>query len=251
MSQSSLERVWRSLVAVDHFLRHELAPLLENSTVVDPQQWTPIFAAARILDEERAFVPAEVYRTGKAAVVSYLERELNLMIDRLRDLIDVRAAGGDEVAALDAVRVQLQRAVAGYGEQLEPVRLAVEAARSAPAATTGATHIAIGSISGVSGQMFLGQFGQAQAQQGVAQQELLDALGGLNEALAASQQLSAQAKAELATLVEQLGQQARQPQPNRTLAKALGDGLLATLKAVPDVAKAATTLGPLLTRWLG
>jgi hypothetical protein len=70
----------------------------------------------------------------------------------------------------------------------------------------------------------------------------------LSKAILGSQHLSEVQKAEQLGMVNQLGEEANKPQPNKALLKVLGEGLLATLKVVPDVAKAAIAVAPLVEK---
>ncbi len=80
--------------------------------------------------------------------------------------------------------------------------------------------------------------------------ELALALKTLTDAIAASQSLSADQKEDQVKIINQVGQEAVKPHPNKTLLKILGDGLMATLKAIPDIAPAVATAAPILAHLL-
>lgn len=101
----------------------------------------------------------------------------------------------------------------------------------------------------VGGIQNIGKFHDVVANLNTAgQAELADALAKLEEAVMGSQHLSDDKKRESAEVISSIGEEAAKPKPNKTLLKMLGDGLLATLKAIPDVAKAAAALAPLLAK---
>lgn len=80
------------------------------------------------------------------------------------------------------------------------------------------------------------------------QTELARALKDLTKAVQASHELSPDQKEEQIKVINQIGKEAAEPKPNKTLLKILVDGLLATLKAVPDVAVAVTAVMPILSQ---
>ncbi len=49
-------------------------------------------------------------------------------------------------------------------------------------------------------------------------------------------------------VINQIGEEAAKPKPNKTLLKMLSNGLIAVLQAIPDVAKAVAAAAPLLTQ---
>jgi hypothetical protein len=63
-----------------------------------------------------------------------------------------------------------------------------------------------------------------------------------------SQDLPADKKEEQVKVINQIGKEAAEPKPNKTMLKILVDGLLATLKVVPDVAGAVTAVMPILSQ---
>lgn len=77
--------------------------------------------------------------------------------------------------------------------------------------------------------------------------DVADALLATQEAIMNSKQLSDEQKKEQIEVLNTIGNEISKPQPNKTLLKMLGDGLLSTLKVVPDVLKIAATLAPYLS----
>ena len=99
----------------------------------------------------------------------------------------------------------------------------------------------------VSGQLFIGRFNDVVAHLNTTgQSDLAEALKALKEAVMASQYLSEQQQQEQVEVISQLGNEAAKPAPNKTLLRMLGDGLMAALRDVPDVAKAVAAIGPLV-----
>ncbi len=80
------------------------------------------------------------------------------------------------------------------------------------------------------------------------QPALAQVLDDLTQAVLASQDLPEDKKEEQVKVINQIGKEAAEPKPNKTLLKILVDGLLATLKAVPDVAGAVTAATSLLSQ---
>jgi hypothetical protein len=75
---------------------------------------------------------------------------------------------------------------------------------------------------------------------------LAQALQTLTDAVLASQGLSDNDKKEHVEMVDDISKEAAKPNPNKRKLKSLADGLLAALKAVPDVAQAVTAVIPML-----
>ena len=108
----------------------------------------------------------------------------------------------------------------------------------------------IGDISNISGQLFIGKFNNVIASlKSNGQTELAEALKTLEEAVMASGVLLVDEKQEQVEIINHIGEEAAKPKPNKTLLKALGDGLMTTLRSVPDVAKAVTSVAPILSQW--
>jgi len=80
--------------------------------------------------------------------------------------------------------------------------------------------------------------------------DLALALRTLTDAIVASKDLPAGQKDDQVKIINQMGEEAAKPQPNRTLLKILGDGLMATLKVIPDIAPAVASVAPLLIHLL-
>ena len=110
-------------------------------------------------------------------------------------------------------------------------------------------HNTAGDISNVSGQIFIGKFNDVRATLNAhGQTELAQTLKLLTEAVMASQHLSEEQKQEQTEVINQIGEEAAKPKPNKTLLKMLSNGLIAVLQAIPDVAKAVAAAAPLLTQ---
>ena len=108
----------------------------------------------------------------------------------------------------------------------------------------------IGNISNISGQLFIGKFNTVIADlNNSGQTELAEALKTLEEAVMASEVLLDSEKQEQVEVIYHIGEEATKPKPNKTLLKVLGDGLMTTLRAVPDVTRAVTTVAPVLAQW--
>jgi len=109
--------------------------------------------------------------------------------------------------------------------------------------------IKTGNISNVTGQLFIGKFNDVIANLNIAGHgELAEALKTLKEAVMGSQYLSDEKKQEQVEVINQIGEEAAKPQPNKTLLKMLGDELMSGLKAIPDIAKAIAAVAPFLTK---
>lgn len=112
------------------------------------------------------------------------------------------------------------------------------------------TRISEVSISGVSGQVFLGRFNDVIANlNAIGRNELAEALKVAQESVMASQNLSDEQKQEQIEVINQIGEEAAKAKPNRTLLKSLGDGLMNTVKAIPDVAKAVAAITEILSKF--
>ena len=111
-------------------------------------------------------------------------------------------------------------------------------------------HNQIGDISNVSGQLFIGKFNNVLASlNSNGQTGLAEALKTLEEAVMASGVLLDDEEQEHVEVINHIGEEAVKPKPNKTLLKALADGLMDTLRSVPDVAKAVSSVVPVLTQW--
>jgi hypothetical protein len=76
--------------------------------------------------------------------------------------------------------------------------------------------------------------------------EFIDKLMELMDAVKNSQNLSGTDKDEHIEVIEQIHKELVKPQPNKTMLKMLGDGLLKTLQIVPDLVKVAAAIAPYL-----
>ena len=111
------------------------------------------------------------------------------------------------------------------------------------------TSIRIGDISNVSGQILAGNFGNVVANLNASgQTELAQTLTYLRDAISMSKDLPHDKKQEQIEIINQIGDEATKSKPNKTLLKMLADGLIATLKVVPDVAQAIAAVAPVLTQ---
>lgn len=110
-------------------------------------------------------------------------------------------------------------------------------------------NIKTGDISNISGQIFVGKFNNVVANLNTkGQTELAQTLKSLTETVVASQCLPEDKKQEQVEVINQIGEEAAKPKPNKTLLKMLGDGLIATLQAIPDIAEAIAAAAPVLTQ---
>src|SRR6266704_2221812 len=108
----------------------------------------------------------------------------------------------------------------------------------------------IGDISNISGQLFIGKFNTVIADlMSSGQTELAEALKTLEEAVIVSEVLLDDEKQEQVGVINHIGEEAAKPKPNKTLLKVLGDGLMTTLKSVPDVANAVAAVAPVFAQW--
>jgi tetratricopeptide (TPR) repeat protein len=108
----------------------------------------------------------------------------------------------------------------------------------------------IGDISNISGQLFIGKFNNVIASLNRnGQAELAEALKTLEEAVMASGVLLDGEKQERVEVINHIGEEAAKPKPNKTFLKVLSDGLMTTLRGVPDVAKAVTAVAPAFAQW--
>ena len=110
-------------------------------------------------------------------------------------------------------------------------------------------RINVGDISNVSGQLIFGNFHDVVANLNASgQNELALTLTHLRESVNASKDLPDDKKQEQIEIIDQIGSEATKTRPNKTLLKALGDGLIAALKVIPDVAQAIAAAAPVLTQ---
>lgn len=104
-----------------------------------------------------------------------------------------------------------------------------------------------GDIINVGGIQNIGKFNDVVANlTAKGQTDFAKALETLKDAIMASQHLPDDKKREQIEVITELGEEAVKPQPNKSRLKMLGEGLMNTLKAIPDVAKAVTALAPYL-----
>jgi len=105
-----------------------------------------------------------------------------------------------------------------------------------------------GSITNIGGEMNVGKVnGVITYLKAVGQNELAISLKAVNDAVVASRYLNEVEKQEQMGIITQIAEEAAKPQPNKALLKGLGDVLMTSLRAVPDVARAITAVAPLLS----
>lgn len=108
----------------------------------------------------------------------------------------------------------------------------------------------IGDISNISGQLFIGKFDNVITDlNSNGQTDLAEALKTLEESVMASEVLLDGEKQEQIEVINHIGEEAAKPKPNKTLLKVLGDGLMTTLRSVPDMAKALAAVAPVFAQW--
>ena len=91
-----------------------------------------------------------------------------------------------------------------------------------------------GNISMCTGHLFIGRFNDVIATlDGSGQADTAEALKLLKAAIMASQEIPEEQKQEQVEAVSQLGEEAVKPKPNRTIVKALADGLLIHAQSRP------------------
>jgi hypothetical protein len=111
------------------------------------------------------------------------------------------------------------------------------------------TSISTGNISNVSGQLFFGNFDQVEANLNAnSQTELAEALRSLADAISTSDHLSNDKKQEQLEIITTIGEEANKSDPNKSILKMLGDGVIASLKVIPDIATAAVAAAPLIEK---
>ncbi len=76
--------------------------------------------------------------------------------------------------------------------------------------------------------------------------ELAQVLKTMTDAVLASNELPTDKKEEQVKLISQICKEASEPKPNKTMLKILVDGLMATLKAVPDLANAVSGVSQIM-----
>lgn len=97
------------------------------------------------------------------------------------------------------------------------------------------------------GQLFIGKFNDVYANLNTAgHAELAKALKTLKEAIMASKEITEAQKQESVEVVNKIGDEAIKEKPNKTVIKGLSEGLLSTLKTIPDIAKAIAAVAPFI-----
>ncbi len=111
-------------------------------------------------------------------------------------------------------------------------------------------QVNIGDFTDISGsiQILVGNYNKmVNGLDDTGQTELAHALQILITAVLASKDLFEDKKRDLVSIINQIGEEAKKPKPNKTLLKMLIDGLIASLKAVPDMTQSVTAAAPLLS----
>jgi len=109
------------------------------------------------------------------------------------------------------------------------------------------TRIEIQQVSGGGGQLYIGKFNNViSTLEGAGQGKLVSAISAIKEAILQSAGLTDVQKQEIIEMLTKFGEETAREKPNHTLLRSLGDGLMSTLKTVPDVAKAIAALVPFL-----
>jgi serine/threonine protein kinase len=97
------------------------------------------------------------------------------------------------------------------------------------------------------GQLFMGKFNDVYANLNIAGQlELAEALKTLKDAIMASKEITEAQKQEGIEVVNKIGDEVIKQNPNKTFIKGLSEGLLSTLKHIPDIAKAIAAIAPFI-----
>lgn len=95
------------------------------------------------------------------------------------------------------------------------------------------------------GQVFIGKFNEVVANlKNSGQADFAKAIKTLEEAVLASTHISDDEKKEHIEVINQIGNEAAKEKPNKILIKAMSEGLLSILKAIPDIAKVAVAVAP-------
>ena len=109
--------------------------------------------------------------------------------------------------------------------------------------------IKMGDLSNITGQIFIGKFNEVVSNlNNVGQTDFAEALKVLKDAIMASEHISVENKKENIEVINQIGEEASKPKPNKTLLSALGKGLLIALKGVPDLISAIAAVAPYLPK---
>lgn len=82
-------RIWTGLVDIEHWLRHNLWADIQSSPSLDPERWTIFYDTYKSFRGEMLFLPDSLY-TRTQQLIRDVERNLNVLIDVLRDVIVAR-----------------------------------------------------------------------------------------------------------------------------------------------------------------
>ena len=128
MEQDAIKRAWNALVAIDEWLHDGFITMLNQSAKVEPAEWVIVHEAAKVLREGQLTLPREIYALGMAALQQSFQPNANLLLDQMRELLDIRAAGDTAVEAqqLQAINEQIQRLVSDYRQRLLQLKAIID-----------------------------------------------------------------------------------------------------------------------------
>ena len=110
-------------------------------------------------------------------------------------------------------------------------------------------EVSIGDLVGQGNNLYIGDFNNVVTTlERAGKTQISDALKMLKEAILASNSIPKKEKQELIQVVNQIGHESANKKSNPALRRILVDGLLATLKAIPDVAVAVAAVATILTK---
>jgi serine/threonine protein kinase len=181
-----------------------------------------------------------VYAIGEDGLAPGSPASLNPYVPAWLDELVVRAIDPDPGARFQTV-AEMERVLYGNHKDATTATIVQEVVMG------DRIEIKARDINAAGGQLFMGKFHDvASTLESQGKGDIAQALKLLKEAIMASEHLSEEEKAENVQVATQFGEEAAKKEPNRTLLRALGDGLMATLRAVPDIAKAVAAAAPVL-----
>ena len=131
-SDAARARIWAAFIGLRTFLRQEIWDAIQGKTVVNVKEWTPIFNAARVADEEEVNASPQVVSAMKAALQG-VEHDLNAFLAVLREFV-ANKARHDEAYWLQALNQKVNVARANYEVALETLKRSFdEGAADSPA----------------------------------------------------------------------------------------------------------------------
>jgi hypothetical protein len=86
---TAYRKIWTGLVDIEHWLRHNLWADIQSSPSLDPERWTIFYDTYKSFRGEMLFLPDSLY-TRTQQLIRDVERNLNVLIDVLRDVIVAR-----------------------------------------------------------------------------------------------------------------------------------------------------------------